>query len=45
MYCVFLFCELSGAEDSLVVNNNVVVVVLMLLVLCWDCEVVISRGE
>jgi L-seryl-tRNA(Ser) seleniumtransferase len=40
-----LLCELTGAEDALVVNNNAAAVYLVLAGLCRGRAVLISRGQ
>ncbi|HBK86553.1 MAG TPA: L-seryl-tRNA(Sec) selenium transferase [Firmicutes bacterium] len=40
-----LLCELTGAEDALVVNNNAGAVLLTLAALTGGSEVVVSRGQ
>ena len=40
-----LLCELTGAEDALVVNNNAASMVLMLAAMASGREAVVSRGE
>ena len=40
-----LLCELSGAEDAMVVNNNAAALVLILSAFAKSREVIISRGQ
>ncbi len=40
-----LLCELTDAEDALVVNNNAAALYLVLATLCAGREVLISRGQ
>jgi L-seryl-tRNA(Ser) seleniumtransferase len=44
-HCARLLCELTGAEDALVVNNNAASMVLMLAAMAAGREAVVSRGE
>ncbi|MBI5076560.1 MAG: L-seryl-tRNA(Sec) selenium transferase [Nitrospirae bacterium] len=40
-----ILCQLTGAEDALIVNNNAAAVFLSLAVLAKDREAIVSRGE
>ncbi|MFN8487116.1 MAG: L-seryl-tRNA(Sec) selenium transferase [Caldilineaceae bacterium] len=40
-----LLCELTGAEDAIVLNNNAAAVYLVLATFCQGREVLISRGQ
>ena len=44
-HCVDLLCELTGADDALVVNNNAAALVLALNTVARGAGVVVSRGE
>ncbi|MBX9927805.1 MAG: L-seryl-tRNA(Sec) selenium transferase [Gemmatimonadaceae bacterium] len=45
VHAVPLLCELTGAEDALVVNNGAGALVLALTALASGREVIVSRGE
>ncbi len=40
-----ILCDLTGAEEALVVNNNAAAVLLVLNTLAEEKEVIVSRGE
>ncbi len=40
-----LLCELTGAEDAIIVNNNAAAIYLVLATFCQGREVLISRGQ
>lgn len=44
-HCRQQLCQLSGAEDAIVVNNNAAAMFLILSALCSGREVLISRGQ
>ncbi len=44
-HCVSLLCDLTGADDALVVNNNAAALVLVLNTMARGRGVAVSRGE
>jgi L-seryl-tRNA(Ser) seleniumtransferase len=44
-HCVALLCELTGAQDAIVVNNCASALILSLSALARGREVIVSRGE
>jgi L-seryl-tRNA(Ser) seleniumtransferase len=44
-HCVALLCELTGAQDAMVVNNCASALILSLSALARGREVIVSRGE
>lgn len=44
-HCVALLCELTGAEDAIVVNNGAAALVLALNTFARDRDAIVSRGE